>query len=183
MLDVESQEGIIKAAVKRVAHSFMEAEDSAEIGSAKKRKRKLTSNRVKKSTVLLWLKRWRPLDCTDRRGRSQRDRAVDSFIAMTSSASVLGHRPRNSRRKHERTEDFSPLAQQRETVRRVLGSHDSYPVSLQLPQTVTGHRKISVLDCARKTGAFAARRKAIGRPDVRISSTARMERLPPLSQD
>ena len=49
--------------------------------------------------------------------------------------------------------------QQRETVRRVLGSHDSHCVDLQIPWTETERQKIFVLDCARRTGVFAAKKK------------------------
>ena len=125
---------------------------SPEISNAKNRKRKLTSSRVEKSTVP-------PLDETTaasciaqigEEGLSETE-AVGSFNAM------------NEQRKRT-------LAQAQEPATRG---------SLRLPQTVTGHRKISVLDRARRTGVFAVRTRAMGRPSVPISSTARMERLPP----
>ena len=63
MLDVESQEGIIKASVKPVVHSFMEAGRFSENQPyEEERERNRTSNRVKKkkSIVLPWKRRWLP---------------------------------------------------------------------------------------------------------------------------
>ena len=60
MLVVESQEGIIKAAVKPVVHSLMEAGRFSEKSAVRRRERNRTSNRMKKkkSIVLPWKRRW-----------------------------------------------------------------------------------------------------------------------------
>ena len=105
--------------------------------------------------------------------------AVDSFIAMNEQRKRTGPRPRNSRRQHERIADFSHRVQQCEIVRMVPGSCDSQRVGFRLPWTLTGHRKIFVLDCARKTGVFVAKRRVIGRLNVRRSNTTRMDGTAP----
>ena len=90
MLDVESQEGIIKGAVKPVAHTFMEAgrfsenqpceeetEEPDEQSGEEGRRRTLSSSGRDDG---------RQLDCPDWRRRPQRSEAVDSFIATSERA-------------------------------------------------------------------------------------------------
>ena len=84
---------------------------------------------------------------------------ADSFIAMNEQRKRTWAQAQELKKAARKDRGFSHRVQQREIVRMVPGSCDSQRVGLRLPWTVTGHRKIFVLDCARKTGVFAAKER------------------------
>ena len=177
MLDMDGQEGIIKAAVKPVVHSFMETgkftesqpreEETDEPNDQSDEEEELCPP-LEETMAASWIAQ------IGEDGLSETE-AVDS--------NELGLRPRSSRRQHERIADSSHHVQQCEIDRMVPDICDSQRVDLQLLWTETEHRKIFVLDCARKTCVFAARRRVTGRLNVQRNNTTRMELLPPSSQD
>ena len=101
--------------------------------------------------------------------------AVDSFIAMNEQRKRTSAQAKELQKAARKDRGFFSS---RAAVRnRANGSRHSQRVDLQLPWTETEHRKIFVLDCAGKTGVFAARRRVTGRLNVQRNNTTRMELL------
>ena len=176
MLDVESQEGIIKAAVKPVVHSFMETgtftesqpceEETDETNDQPDEEEEELCPPLEETMAASWIAQIGEEDLSE-------TEAVDSFIAMNeqrkrtwAQAQVLKKAARKDRG------FFSSRAAVRNRVNasRQLSSHC---VDFQIPWTETEHQKIFVLGCARKTDVFAA----TGRPNAQRNNTTRMELL------
>ena len=183
MLDVESQEGIIKAAVKPAVHSFMgtgkfsecqpREEETDEPNDPSDEEEELCPS-LEETMAASWIAQIGEEELSE-------TEAVDSFIAM------------NEQRKRTWAQAQELKKAARKDPRILLitysgaKSSEWFPtaatvkhVDLQIPWTETEHRKIFVLDCARKTGVFAARRRVTGRLNVQRNNT---NCLPPSSQD
>ena len=179
MLDVESQAGIIKAAVKPVVHSFMETgkfsesqpceEETDEPNDQSDEEEELCPP-LEETMAASWIAQIGEEGQRDRGGRLLHchERAAQTNLGPGPGTQEGGSK--GSRillitcRSSKSSEWFSAAA----TVNASI---------FDFQWTETGHRKIFVLDCAGKTCVFAAKRMVTGRLNARRSNTTRMELL------